>query len=144
MPSLISSSSISKYPNQFKVTYHLHLLLLPKIHLLLPLAILNYLLLHLTLNNHSHRHKMTNNPHHHQPQTINPNLHLPMTNKTKNPLNTHLANPLATPHLHPLHLFSVALALLLALHSTTLTALPNTPPLPMHILNLDPTHSLNN
>ena len=154
MPSLISSSSISKYPNQFKVTYHLHLLLLPKIHHLLPLAILNYLLLHLTLNNHSHRHKMTNNPHHHQPQTINPNLpqpmianlnlHLPMTNKTKNLLNTHLANPLATPHLHPLHLFSVALAPLLALHSTTLTALPHTPPLPMHILNLDPTHSLNN
>ena len=80
MPSLISSSSISKYPNQFKVTYHLLLLL--KTHLL-----------HLTLNNLSHHHKMTNNPHHHQTMTTNPNLHLLMTNKPKTHPNTLHANP---------------------------------------------------
>ena len=103
MPSLISSSSISKYPNQYKVTYHLHLLLLllPKILLLLPLATLNYPLLHLILNNHS-SHQMTSNPLHHQIMTTNPNLpqpttanlnpHLPMTNKTKNHPNNLLAN----------------------------------------------------
>ena len=138
MPNSTLSFPTSRFPNHNKVTYHL--LLLPKTHFLLLLVTLNFpLLLHLTLNNHSHHHKMTSNPHHHQTMTTNPNLHLTMTSKPTTHHNTLLANPLATPHLHLPHLFSIALAPLLALHFTSLTTLPLTPTLPIQVLDPDPT-----